>query len=63
VVGPAPIVADIALVGMVNVVCQVGPAQDAVAAALEAPDAGAGALRPGVRPLIRGRLRGWTTES
>lgn len=41
VVGPAPIMADIALVGMANVVCQVGIAQDAVAAALTAPDADA----------------------
>ncbi|WP_141579579.1 pyridoxal phosphate-dependent aminotransferase [Actinomadura sp. WMMA1423] len=41
VVGPAPIVADIRLVGLTNVVCQVGLAQDAVAAALDAPDADA----------------------
>ncbi|WP_029136793.1 pyridoxal phosphate-dependent aminotransferase [Nakamurella lactea] len=41
VVGPAPIMTDIALVGMANVVCQVGIAQDAVAAALTAPDADA----------------------
>lgn len=39
VVGPAPILADIRLVGMANVVCQVGIAQAAVAAALDAPDA------------------------
>jgi aspartate/methionine/tyrosine aminotransferase len=39
VTGPAAIVADIALVGLTNVVCQVGLAQDAVAAALDAPDA------------------------
>ncbi|MEU8118864.1 pyridoxal phosphate-dependent aminotransferase [Spirillospora sp. NPDC049024] len=39
VVGPAPIVADIRLVGLTNVVCQVGLAQNAVAAALDAPDA------------------------
>ena len=39
VVGPADIVADIRLVGMTNVVCQVGLAQNAVAAALDAPDA------------------------
>ncbi len=39
VVGPAPIVADIAMVGLTNVVCQVGIAQQAVAAALNAPDA------------------------
>ena len=39
VVAPAPILADIALVGMTNVVCQVGLAQQAVAAALDAPDA------------------------
>ncbi|MFZ0385138.1 MAG: pyridoxal phosphate-dependent aminotransferase, partial [Solirubrobacteraceae bacterium] len=41
VVAPAPIMADIALVGMTNVVCQVGIAQQAVAAALSAPDADA----------------------
>jgi aspartate/methionine/tyrosine aminotransferase len=41
VTGPAPIIADITLVGMTNVVCQVGLAQDAVAAALDAPDADA----------------------
>ena len=39
VVGPAPILADIRLVGLTNVVCQVGIAQEAVAAALSAPDA------------------------
>ncbi|MFC4913898.1 pyridoxal phosphate-dependent aminotransferase [Actinomadura gamaensis] len=39
VVGPAPIMADIRLVGLTNVVCQVGLAQQAVAAALDAPDA------------------------
>ncbi|MES9540692.1 MULTISPECIES: pyridoxal phosphate-dependent aminotransferase [unclassified Actinomadura] len=39
VVGPAPIVADIRMVGLTNVVCQVGLAQNAVAAALDAPDA------------------------
>ena len=41
VVGPAEIVADIGLVGLTNVVCQVGIAQRAVAAALTAPDADA----------------------
>ncbi|HEX5088589.1 MAG TPA: pyridoxal phosphate-dependent aminotransferase [Nocardioides sp.] len=41
VVAPAPVLADIALVGMTNVVCQVGIAQQAVAAALDAADAGA----------------------
>jgi aspartate/methionine/tyrosine aminotransferase len=41
VTGPAAILADIRLVGMTNVVCQVGLAQDAVAAALDAPDAAA----------------------
>ena len=41
VVAPAEILADIALVGMTNVVCQVGLAQQAVAAALDAPDAAA----------------------
>ncbi|MEJ3653554.1 pyridoxal phosphate-dependent aminotransferase [Actinomycetes bacterium KLBMP 9759] len=40
VVGPAPILADVRLVGLTNVVCQVGIAQAAVAAALDAPDAG-----------------------
>lgn len=39
VVGPAEVMADVALVGMANVVCQVGIAQQAVAAALSAPDA------------------------
>ncbi|MBB2744278.1 UNVERIFIED_ORG: aspartate/methionine/tyrosine aminotransferase [Microbispora rosea subsp. rosea] len=39
VVGPAAILADIRLVGLTNVVCQVGIAQEAVAAALDAPDA------------------------
>ncbi|MFI7442851.1 pyridoxal phosphate-dependent aminotransferase [Nonomuraea indica] len=39
VVGPAPVMADIRLVGLTNVVCQVGLAQQAVAAALDAPDA------------------------
>lgn len=39
VTGPQAIMADIALVGMANVVCQVGIAQDAVAAALSAPGA------------------------
>jgi len=39
VVGPRSIMADIALVGLTNVVCQVGIAQQAVAAALSAPDA------------------------
>ncbi|BAN31675.1 hypothetical protein JHV666_03030 [Mycobacterium avium subsp. hominissuis] len=38
VVGPRSIMADIALVGLTNVVCQVGIAQQAVAAALTAPD-------------------------
>ncbi|TKG71733.1 pyridoxal phosphate-dependent aminotransferase [Prauserella endophytica] len=41
VVGPADILADIRLVGLTNVVCQVGLAQQAVAAALSAPDADA----------------------
>lgn len=39
VVAPPAVLPDIALVGMTNVVCQVGIAQDAVAAALAAPDA------------------------
>ncbi len=38
VVGPPAILADIGLVGMANVVCQVGIAMDGVAAALEAPE-------------------------
>ncbi|GAB3483615.1 pyridoxal phosphate-dependent aminotransferase [Amycolatopsis cihanbeyliensis] len=41
VVAPAGILADIRLVGLTNVVCQVGLAQQAVAAALAAPDADA----------------------
>lgn len=41
VVGPARILRDINLVGLSNVVCQVGIAQEAVAAALNAPDAAA----------------------
>jgi aspartate/methionine/tyrosine aminotransferase len=41
VTGPAEIMADIRLVGLTNVVCQVGIAQRAVAAALTAPDADA----------------------
>jgi len=41
VVAPAEILADIALVGMTNVVCQVGIAQQAVATALSAPGADA----------------------
>ncbi|MCO5991971.1 pyridoxal phosphate-dependent aminotransferase [Actinoallomurus rhizosphaericola] len=41
VVGPADILADIRLVGLTNVVCQIGLAQDAVAAALDASDADA----------------------
>lgn len=45
VVGPADVMADIRLVGMANVVCQVGIAQQAVAAALSAPDAAADVRR------------------
>jgi aspartate/methionine/tyrosine aminotransferase len=41
VVGPAAIIADIGLVGLTNVVCQVGIAQQAVAVALRHPQAGA----------------------
>jgi aspartate/methionine/tyrosine aminotransferase len=41
VTGPAAILADIRLVGLTNVVCQVGLAQAAVAAALAAPGADA----------------------
>lgn len=43
VVAPARILADSALVGLTNVVCQVGLAQQGVAAALSAPDADAAA--------------------
>lgn len=39
VVAPEQVLADIALVGLTNVVCQVGIAQRAVAAALSDPDA------------------------
>lgn len=45
VVGPAQILRDINLVGLTNVVCQVGIAQEAVAAALTAPDAAADVAR------------------
>jgi aspartate/methionine/tyrosine aminotransferase len=38
VVGPERLIADVGLVGMANVVCQVGIAMGGVAAALEAPD-------------------------
>ncbi|HSI93601.1 MAG TPA: pyridoxal phosphate-dependent aminotransferase, partial [Jiangellaceae bacterium] len=41
VVGPARIMSDIGLVGLTNVVCQVGISQEAVAAALAAADADA----------------------
>jgi aspartate/methionine/tyrosine aminotransferase len=41
VVGPRPIMKDIGLVGLTNVVCQVGIAQRAVAAALRHPGAAA----------------------
>ncbi|HEX6329440.1 MAG TPA: pyridoxal phosphate-dependent aminotransferase [Jiangellaceae bacterium] len=41
VVGPADTVSDVGLVGLTNVVCQVGIAQQAVAAALTAADADA----------------------
>ena len=37
--GPQQIMRDVALVGLTNVVCQVGIAQQAVAAALRHPDA------------------------
>jgi aspartate/methionine/tyrosine aminotransferase len=40
VVAPAPIMRDISLVGLTNVVCQVGLGQQAVAAALRHPGAG-----------------------
>jgi aspartate/methionine/tyrosine aminotransferase len=42
VAGPAEILHDVRLVGLTNVVCQVGIAQRAVADALAAPDAAAG---------------------
>lgn len=45
VVGPAEILQDINLVGLSNVVCQVGIAQEAVAAALTASDADADVAR------------------
>lgn len=41
VTGPVSILHDVRLVGLTNVVCQVGIAQEAVAAALAAPDADA----------------------
>ncbi len=41
VVGPAPVLSDVNLVGLTNVVCQVGIAQAAVAAALADPGADA----------------------
>lgn len=41
VLGPSRIIHDVNLVGLSNVVCQVGIAQQAVAAALDAPDADA----------------------
>ena len=41
VAGPEEIMADIGLVGLTNVVCQVGIAQQAVAAALIHPESGA----------------------
>jgi len=41
VTGPQPIMKDIGLVGLTNVVCQVGIAQQAVAAALRHPDSAA----------------------
>lgn len=41
VTGPAPIMKDVGLVGLTNVVCQVGIAQQAVAAALRHPGAAA----------------------
>jgi aspartate/methionine/tyrosine aminotransferase len=45
VVGPETIMADVGLVGLTNVVCQVGIAQQAVAAALRHPDSGADVAR------------------
>ncbi|UYQ66698.1 aminotransferase class I/II-fold pyridoxal phosphate-dependent enzyme [Streptomyces peucetius] len=51
VVGPSRIISDIALVGMTNVVCQVGIAQQAVVAALDASGAD---LRTSPRPHASG---------
>ncbi|NBE96574.1 pyridoxal phosphate-dependent aminotransferase [Nonomuraea sp. KC401] len=45
VVGPETVMADVNLVGLSNVVCQVGLAQEAVAAALASPDADADVAR------------------
>ena len=63
VVAPEPIMADIALVGMTNVVCQVGIAQQAVAVALWAPDAKADVAA--ATRIWQGRCetssRSWTT--
>ena len=61
VVAPASIVDDIGLVGISNVVCQVGIAQDAVAAALEAGDADVDAATEELerrRDLVLGELAG-----
>lgn len=45
VVGPAAVIADVDLVGLSNVCCQVGIGQEAVAAALAAPDSDADVAR------------------
>jgi aspartate/methionine/tyrosine aminotransferase len=61
VVAPAPVVDDIGLVGISNVVCQVGIAQDAVAAALEQGDADVAAATAELerrRDLVLGELAG-----
>lgn len=61
VVGPPEIVADVGLVGMGNVVCQVGIAMNAVAVALEAGDADVAAATAewqGRRDLLLAELEG-----
>ena len=62
VVGPEPLMADVGLVGMANVVCQVGIAMPGVAAALEAPPedvAGAVAEWQRRRDVILAELEGF----
>jgi aspartate/methionine/tyrosine aminotransferase len=61
VVGPAEIIADVGLVGISNVVCQVGIAMEAAATALEAPEDDVGAAVAEWqkrRDLILGELDG-----
>jgi aspartate/methionine/tyrosine aminotransferase len=53
VVAPAAVLADIRLVGLTNVVCQVGIAQAAVAAALADPDADADVSQLAGYPVVR----------